>query len=185
MKYPWHSKRIVSSRGLASRGLASRILASAVSVFVLPALVVGGATLAPAEARAEVTSVACKVTAFLAEKDGDGTIPQDLKFLEEQLRDDSFAAFKGFRLLETKALRLGRDKPELAALRSGFKLTLSLLGEENTKLKLHANLLAPGREAPLVDTDYAIDDNGLLLVGGTRHEGGKIFFAIQCGKQTG
>ncbi|MCY1006323.1 hypothetical protein OV079_12280 [Nannocystis pusilla] len=134
-------------------------------------------------AHAEVKTVACKVTAFLVQKDGDGIIPAELKFLEEQLHDDSFAAFKGFRLLETKALRLGVDKPGLAALKSGFQLKLSLLGEVNSKLKLHANLLAPGRDAPLVDTDYAIDDNGLLLVGGVRHLEGKIFFAIQCGKQ--
>ncbi|HEY8379260.1 MAG TPA: hypothetical protein VIK91_22355 [Nannocystis sp.] len=168
MKYRSHSKRL---------------LTTTVAAVLLPGFVVGGAYLVPDVALAEVRSVACKVTAFLASKDGDGSIPEDLKFLEEQLRDDSFAAFKGFRLLETKALRLGLDKPAHAALKSGFQLKLSLLGEESSKLRLHANLLAPNRQAPLVDTDYTIDDNGLLLVGGVRHEGGKIFFAIQCGKQ--
>lgn len=159
------------------------LLAPTLAAVLVPGLVVGGVSLLPDVARAEVKAVACKVTAFLAQKDGDGTIPTDLKFLEEQLRDDQFAAFKGFRLLETKALRLGLEKPGLAALKSGFQLKLSLLGEDGAKLKLHANLLAPGRDSPLVDTDYSIDDNGLLLVGGVRHEGGKIFFAIQCGKQ--
>lgn len=163
--------------------LHMKLLASTLAAVLLPALVVGGVSLLPEVARAEVRAVACKVTAFLAQKDGDGSIPADLKFLEEQLRDDQFAAFKGFRLLETKALRIGLDKPGSAALKSGYQLKLSLLGEDAAKLKLHANLLAPGREAPLVDTDYAIDDNGLLLVGGVRHLEGKIFFAIQCGKQ--
>ncbi len=176
MKYQWHNKRNLS------RSLSSRLGALLVSTLALPAIAVSGVALASGEARAEVSSVACKVTAFLAQKEGDGTIPADLKFLEEQLRDDQFAAFKGFRLLETRALRLELKKPELAALKSGFQLKLSLLGEESTRLKLHANLLAPGRDAPLVDTDYTIDDNGLLLVGGTRFETGKIFFAIQCGK---
>lgn len=161
-----------------------RLLVPAVAVILAPGLVVGAVTLAPDVALAEIKAAACKVTAFLAHKDGDGTIPADLKFLEEQLRDDQFAAFKGFRLLETKPLRLGIDKPGLAALKSGYQLKLSLLGEEGAKLKLHANLLAPGRDAPLVDTDYTIDDNGLLLVGGVRHLDGKIFFAIQCGKQS-
>lgn len=168
MKYTSHSKRL---------------LATTVVAALLPGVVVGAAYLVPDVALAEVKSVACKVTAFLAQKDGDGAIPEDLKFLEEQLRDDQFAAFRGFRLLETKALRLGVDKPAHAALKSGFQLKLSLLGEASNKLKLHANLLAPGRDAPLIDTDYAIDDNGLLLVGGVRHLDGKIFFAIQCGKQ--
>lgn|SRR5690606_6935310 len=160
-----------------------RLLATTVVAVLLPG-VVGGTYLVPDVAHAEVRTVACKVTAFLAQKDGDGTIPADLKFLDEQLRDDSFAAFKGFRLLETKSLRLAVDKPGLAALKSGFQLKLSLLGEDSNKLKLHANLLAPGRDAPLVDTDYAIENNGLLLVGGVRHLEGKIFFAIQCGKQS-
>lgn len=161
-----------------------RLLATSIVAVLLPGVVVGGTYLVPDIALAEVRSVACKVTAFLVEKDGDGAIPPDLKFLEEQLRDDQFAAFKGFRLLETKSLRLGVDKPAHAALKSGFQLKLSLLGEASNKLKLHANLLAPGRDAPLVDTDYAIEDNGLLLVGGVRHLEGKIFFAIQCGKQS-
>ncbi|MCY0985907.1 hypothetical protein OV203_02120 [Nannocystis sp. ILAH1] len=164
------------------KSTTKRLLATSVVAVLLPG-VVGSVYLVPDVAHAEVKTVACKVTAFLVQKDGDGIIPADLKFLEEQLQDDSFAAFKGFRLLETKALRLGVDKPGLAALKSGFQLKLSLLGEVNSKLKLHANLLAPGRDAPLVDTDYAIDDNGLLLVGGVRHLEGKIFFAIQCGKQ--
>ena len=167
MKYTLHTKRL---------------LAPTLAAVLVPGLLVGGVSLLPDVARAEVKAVACKVTAFLAQKDGDG-IPKDLKFLEEQLRDDQFAAFKGFRLLETKALRLGIEKPGLAALKSGYQLKLSLLGDDGAKLKLHANLLAPGRESPLVDTDYSIDDNGLLLVGGVRHEDGKIFFAIQCGTQ--
>jgi len=160
--------------------MTSRILAPALSAFLVPALALGGLTLASPEVRAEVKSAACKVTAFLASKDGDGTIPQDLKFLEEQLRDDQFAAFKGFRLLEAKTLKLGLDKAAVAALQSSFTLRLSLLGEEETKLKLHANLMAAGRDKPLVDTAYKIDNNGVLLVGGVRHLDGKVFFAIHC-----
>ncbi len=160
--------------------MTSRILAPALSAFLLPALALGGLSLASPEVRAEVKSAACKVTAFLASKDGDGSIPEDLKFLEEQLRDDQFAAFKGFRLLEAKTLKLGLDKAAVAALQSSFTLRLSLLGEEETKLKLHANLMAAGRDKPLVDTAYKIDNNGVLLVGGTRHLDGKVFFAIHC-----
>lgn len=160
--------------------MTSRILAPALSAFLFPAFALGGLSLASPEVRAEVKSAACKITAFLASKDGDGTIPEDLKFLEEQLRDDQFAAFKGFRLLESKTLKLGLDKAAVAALQSSFTLRLSLLGEEETKLKLHANLMASGRDKPLVDTAYKIDDNGVLLVGGVRHLDGKVFFAIHC-----
>jgi hypothetical protein len=164
--------------------MTPRILASAFTALLLPATVLGGLSLTPAEVLAEVKAAACKVSTFIATKDGDGSIPVELKFLEEQLRDDQFAAFKGFRLLEAKTLKLDLDKPSVAVLQSGFQLRLSLLGEEETKLKLHANLTAPGRDKPLVDTAYKIDNNGLLLVGGVRHLDGKVFFAIQCAKKT-
>jgi hypothetical protein len=160
--------------------MTSRILASVLSASLFPAIALGGLALVSPEVRAEVKSAACKVTAFLASREGDGTIPEDLKFLEEQLRDDQFAAFKGFRLLEAKTLKLGLDKAAVAALQSNFTLRLSLLGEEETKLKLHANLMASGRDKPLVDTAYKIDNNGVLLVGGVRHLDGKVFFAIHC-----
>lgn len=163
--------------------MTPRILASAFTALFLPATIIGGLSLTPAEVLAEVKAAACKVSTFLAMKDGDGSIPVELKFLEEQLRDDQFAAFKGFRLLEAKTLKLGLDKPSVAAMQ-GFQLRLSLLGEEETKLKLHANLIAPGRDKPLVDTAYKIDNNGLLLVGGVRHLDGKVFFAIQCRGET-
>jgi len=163
--------------------MTPRILASAFTALLLPATIIGGLSLTPAEVLAEVKAAACKVSTFLATKDGDGSIPVELKFLEEQLRDDQFAAFKGFRLLEAKTLKLGLDKPSVAALQ-GFQLRLSLLGEDETKLKLHANLIAPGRDKPLVDTAYKIDNNGLLLVGGVRHLDGKVFFAIQCRGET-
>ena len=163
--------------------MTPRILASAFTALLLPATILGGLSLTPAEVLAEVKAAACKVSTFLATKDGDGSIPVELKFLEEQLRDDQCAAFKGFRLLEAKTLKLGLDKPSIAALQ-GFQLRLSLLGEEETKLKLHANLIAPGRDKPLVDTAYKIDNNGLLLVGGVRHLDGKVFFAIQCRGET-
>lgn len=166
---------------MISRNMTSRLLAPAFALLpVLPALVIASVAIVPAEVHAEIKAAACKVTAFLATKDGDGTIPADLQFLEEQLRDDQFAAFKGFRLLEAKTLKLGLNLPSTAELQSGFKLKLNLLGDEDQKLKLHANLLAPNRDKPLVDTAYKIDDNGLLLVGGVRHLDGKLFFAIHC-----
>ncbi len=170
----------ISASISASVFSASVLCVPVLSAFLLPAIVLGGLTLASPEVRAEVKSAACKVTAFLASKDGDGSIPADLEFLKEQLQDDQFAAFKGFRLLESRTLKLGLDKPAVAALQSGFNLRLSLLGEESTKLKLHANLTAPARDKPLVDTAYKIDNNGLLLVGGVRHLEGKVFFAIHC-----
>ena len=51
--------------------MTPRILASAFTALLLPATILGGLSLASAEVRAEVKAAACKVTVFLATKDGD------------------------------------------------------------------------------------------------------------------
>lgn len=157
----------------------NRLLGSLLASSLLP-VGVGGASLvlSPAEARAEVSTSTCQIHAVLATKVGDGSVPAELGFLAEQLRDDQFAAFKGFKLLESKTLKLSLGAPGLASMRTGHQLKLQLLGVDASKLQLHATL-ASG-EKVLVDTDYKIESNGILLIGGVRHPDGKIFFAIQC-----
>ncbi|HFE47190.1 MAG TPA: hypothetical protein ENJ18_17165 [Nannocystis exedens] len=134
--------------------------------------------LSPMEARAEAASATCEIYTVLATKTGEGTIPEDLGFLASQLRDDQFAAFKSFRLLESKTLKLKLGATGAATMASGHQLKLRLLDAEASKLKLHA-LLASDKRV-LVDTDYRIESNGILLIGGVRHAGGKVFFAIRC-----
>jgi hypothetical protein len=156
----------------------SRLFAPIFVSSLVPLGAVAMITLDPAEARAEVTSATCEVHAVLAMKSGDGTIPADLDFLAAQLRDDQFAAFKSFRLLETKSLKLKLGETEGASMKTGHNLKLRLLGAEASKLQFHA-VLASG-EKVLVDTDYKIESNGILLIGGVRHPDGKVFFAIRC-----
>jgi hypothetical protein len=134
--------------------------------------------LAPEDARADVSGANCQIYTVLAMKTGDGSIPPDLEFIGDQLRDDGFAAFKGFRLLESRALELKLGATGVADMSSGHRLQLTLLGAEQTRLKLRATLQAGDKK--LVDTDYKIEDAGILLLGGVRHPDGKIFFAIQC-----
>jgi len=164
MKYCKSMVRWILASGLSSSGVAVALGSTVI--------------LAPAEARAEVSGVKCQIYAVLAMKSGDGSIPLELEFLGEQLRDDGFAAFKGFRLLESRALELKLGATGVADMSSGHQLRLALLGAEQTRLKLRATLQAGDKK--LVDTDYKIEDAGILLLGGVRHPDGKIFFAIQC-----
>ena len=160
--------------------LFPRTLAPLFASSLLPLATVSGALLlAPvqAQAQAETASATCEIHTVLAMKTGDG-IPDELGFLAGQLRDDQFAAFKGFRLLETKSLKLKLGETGAATMTSGHQLKLQLLDTESSKLKLHA-VLASG-EKVLVDTDYRIESNGILLIGGVRHPDGKVFFAIRC-----
>jgi len=153
------------------------------TVFVgclIPALAFGPIALASTVtvAAPAASEVECRVHSVLAQKTGDGTIPDNLKFIGEQLRDDQFAAYKGFRLLGTQSLALKVKQPKVAALKSGHKLSLEYLGARDSKLQLHATLM--GEEKTLFKAIYGIDNNGLLMIGGVRGDGGKVFFAIQC-----
>lgn len=156
----------------------SRLLAPIFVSSLVPLGAMAMITLDPAEARAEVSSATCEIHAVLAMKSGDGSIPADLDFLSAQLRDDQFAAFKSFRLLDSKSLKLKLGQTDGASMATGHNLKLSLLGAEASKLQLHA-VLASGDKV-LVDTDYKIESSGILLIGGVRHPDGKVFFAIRC-----
>lgn len=142
-------------------------------------LVPAAAMTAPAVARADAKNADCKVHAVHVVKEGDGTIPKTLKFIEEELRSDQFAAYKGFRLLEVKSLKLALKKPANTSMKTGHKLGLSLLGGDK-RLKLHAQLTDRKGSGSLVNLDYTIDNGGVFMIGGSKYKGGRLFFAIQC-----
>ena len=148
-----------------------RLLAPIFASSLMPVgLTVAALVLAPVEARAEVTSAECQIHAVLATKSGDGTIPADLGFLAEQLRDDQFAAFKGFRLLESKSLKLNIGEPGSATMKSGHQLKLSLLGAEASKLRLHATLASGEKVLVVSNTSGARLET--YTIAGPRGSGG-------------
>lgn len=132
---------------------------------------------------AETEKAQCKAYSVLLTKEGNGEVPPNLSFLRDTLKDDQFAAYKGYRLLETATLKLAQKKPSLASMKAtGHRLSLQFLGVVQNKLKIHAILIGPKRQKPLVDTDYLSVNNGLLLVDGAKpvDGNGRVFFAIQC-----
>jgi hypothetical protein len=163
------------------RRLRTHLLASIVASVAVPVLAVGGAVLgAPTVVRAATERVDCKVHAVHLTKEGNGKIPKNLKFIEEQLKDDQFAAYKGFRLLDAKTLKLELNKPGTTKMKSGHATRLKLLGAEQKRLKLHATLTSPARTKPLISAEYVIEDKGVLMMGGFKYQGGRLLFAIQC-----
>lgn len=160
----------------------SKVLASLLSVVVAPALALG-VVATPAMASAAVEEANCQVHSIHLTKEGDGTVPRELKFIEGQLKDDQFAAYKGFRLLEKKTLRLDGDKPGKAGFSSGHRLELKLLSADAKRLKLHATLSDRGGKKPLVSTAYGIENGGVIMMGGSKYEDGRLLFAIRCAGQ--
>jgi hypothetical protein len=163
----------------------SRVLASVLATALLPAFAFGVTWMGPhTHAQAKVDKAGCQVHAVLASKEGDGKIPKDLAFLKETLQDDAFAAYKGYHLIDKKQLKLKIDKVSSASFKSGHKLRLTLLGGDENKLKLHADLTGRDGKTSLFGADYSIDNNGQLLVAAGQATvgeiAGKLFFAIQC-----
>lgn len=166
--------------------MKSRLLASALCAVLAPtAMVASYAT--PLEARAaEVKEAKCQVHAVLASKEGDTGIPDKLRFLEAQLKDDEFAAYKSFHLIEQKALTVKLEASSEITLTTGNRLGLSLLGNDDTRLKLRASLSSRDGSKSLLSTDYSMEDAGVLMIraGSHTYEGieGKLFVAIQCAR---
>jgi hypothetical protein len=140
-------------------------------------LVGGDALAAPAPA---VPAAECRVTEVLAAKEGDGAIPPELKFIEAELKDEGFAAYKGFRRLEVKALTLTQGSPGAARFATGQIVKLDLVARSGKKLKLRFRLVSDPSGDLVYDTDYTIDDNGLIIFVGPRRPDGRLLFVPQC-----
>ncbi len=126
----------------------------------------------------------CKVHAVLASKEGDGTIPKNLEFMKEWLTDEPYDRYKSFHLLGSKKADVVLGKAAQTDFKTGHKMTLSLLGGDEKKLRLHLDLTHRDGKKNLVAMDYSIEDNGLFFVqGGEQKLGdvtGTMLWAIQC-----
>jgi hypothetical protein len=157
----------------------SRILASSLaSLLAVPALFAGAVTLLnPSIVEASVTEATCRIHAVEARQDGDGTIPENLQFLADQLQAPEFARYKGFVLLDTKDFKLELGKVVDQKFKSGHNLELSLLGGEQDKLELHTNLKRGSKS--LVDVSFVVGSNQIMLIP-VRRGDQAIIFAYQC-----
>jgi len=126
----------------------------------------------------------CQVHAVLASKEGDGEIPRSLEFLRETLKDDQFAAYKSFHLVDKKTIGLAEAKAQSVTLSTGHQAKVTLLESDAKRLRLHLELTARSGEAPLVRTDYSIEHNGLFMIQAGKYKQeevtGKLLFAFQC-----
>jgi len=166
------------------RSPQTRLLAPVLAAVFAPVVAFSAVLATPAAAEA-ASKANCQVTGVVASKEGDGTIPPELAFMKETLQNDEFAAYKGFHLLERKALKLVPATKAETSFSSGHRLGLTLIGGDATKLKLHAELSNRDASKSLVSLDYTMVDNGLMMIGAgsfsDAKRSGKLFFAIQCG----
>lgn len=147
---------------------------------------VGESSVARAAAPAKVATASCQVHAVLASKDGDGSIPKNLAFLRDTLRDDQFAAYKSFHLVDQKRLSFPEGGQADSKLSSGHVVALKWLGGDEKRMRLHLELRGRDGASKLVSTDYSIEDHGLFMIQAGEHKQGevkgKLFFAVQCAR---
>lgn len=129
----------------------------------------------------------CEVHGILARKNGNSAkrIPANLSFMEEQLASDQFAAYKSFHLLELRTLDLIEgSSAEETRFGSGHRVKLQLVGQEKSRLKLHATLLSANAKRTLLDTNYQIRSGSIVIFAGGAHADGTLVFAIVCRSQS-
>ena len=163
---------------MTHRSIHSTLMASTLAgLLSVPAVLAGGAALlSPTVAQAGVTAASCRIHAVEASPEGDGSIPQDLQFLSEQLQAPEFARYKGFRLVETKDYKLELGKEVDQKFKSGHNVKLSLLGGDD-KLELRTELLRGGQSVVKMDMLLRFAQVVLIPV---RRGDQAIIFAYQC-----
>lgn len=166
--------------------IKSRLVASALAAVLAPAAVVSGIAIPTAVEAATVKEAKCQAHAVLAHKEGDGTIPKELEFLKAQLLDDEFAAYDGYKLIDRKAAKVKLAKASELKFTTGNRLGLTLLDNDDSRLKLRAELRSRNSDKYLLSTEYSIQDGSVLMIrAGSYTDGdisGKLFFAIQCAR---
>lgn len=164
--------------------IKTRLLAPIFASVLAPTLAATAVLAAPGVADAAVAKANCQVHSVLLSKEGDGTIPADLEFLRSTFATDEFAWVRGFILLERKTLKLKLDTRSDTTFKTGNKLGLTLLGGDEKRVNLHAELSSRDGTKQLLATDYGIESGGFLMISAGNYSdesrSGKAFFAISC-----
>lgn len=168
--------------------IKSRLMASALAAALAPAALVATTVALPSQARAddEVDLAKCGIHAVLASKEGDRGIPKELAAFKAQLSEDEFAIYKSFYLIEQKALDLRVGKKTEAKFRSGNRISMTLLGNDDTRLKLQLDLSNRDETKQLLSMKLSVVDGAVVIAraGPVEHQGvsGMLFFINQCAR---
>lgn len=159
--------------------------------WVLPAVLSGAVLLgAPVpEARADEAQPAAEAEAgaptsvrivvqIINASAAPGEVDARLLRVQKRLSDFKFASF---RLLSEKSLTLGLKSQETMALPGNRSLEITPRRfEKGGKLRVHLHLKSD-KNLKLIDTDYAIEPGGDLLVGGPKMDDGTLVVFIHHG----
>jgi hypothetical protein len=114
-----------------------------------------------------------------------GGVDARLQKLKPYLEKPMFGEWKKFTLLEEKAMQLSDNAPGKFALPGGREGTLTLLNilDEGGKQRLRVRLTVEKSDQKKIDTVFVVDEGGVVLQGGQKHESGKLILGVSCDKK--
>jgi hypothetical protein len=147
------------------------------------AVVLGAATLLAGAARAD--SATCEVPIIHATSGGSATdIDPKIDLLKPYLSKPPFTAWHEFKMLDRKVLTLSDNAQAQFTLPNGRTATLTFLGHTGGpgehRMRLRLLIDHPEKKHRVVDTTFVLDEGGVTLQGGTKHEGGVLILGISC-----
>lgn len=150
---------------------------------VLVAAVTGTA----GHARAQMTAT-CEVPIIQAQHNGDDghapTIDPKIERLKPYLQRAPFTAWRDFKLLDRKELRVAEKSSSSFVLPNGREATLTFLdhteGPGDHRLRLQMKIDDKAKATKMLDTTFVLDEGGVVLLVGQKHEGGILVLGVTC-----
>ena len=149
------------------------------------AAVVLGAAMLLAGGAARAESATCDIPIIHATSGGAGTdIDPKIDLLKPYLSKPPFTAWHEFKMLDHKVLTLAENGQQQFTLPNGRTATLTFLGHTpgpgEHRMRLRLLIEHPEKKHRVVDTTFVLDEGGVTLQGGTKHEGGVLILGISC-----
>ncbi len=147
------------------------------------AVVLGAAMLAGGAARADTAT--CEIPIIHA-LPGTGATQIDPKIdlLKPYLSKAPFTAWHDFRLLDRKILTISEGGSAQIMLPENRPATLTFLnhmgGPGEHRMRLRLVIDHPAKHHRVLDTTFVLDEGGVVLHVGTRHDGGVLILAVSC-----
>ena len=148
---------------------------------ILQSLVLAGGLLATGLAHA----AEAKCTLWIVHgTPGPGGVDAKLAKLKPYLEKPTFSESKKFTLLEEKSMQLTDNTPGKFALPNGREGTLTLLGilDEGGKHRLRLRLTVDKGDQKRLEPVFVVDEGGVVLQAGQKHEAGKLILGVSCDK---
>lgn len=152
------------------------------------ALVLGAAIVVGAGAARASETATCDVPIIHALPGGGATqIDSKIDALKPYLSKAPFTAWHDFRLLDRKTLTLQEGGSANFMMPDNRPATLTFVGhsvgKDEHRIRLRLVIEHPEKQHRVLDTTFTLDEGGVVLHVGHRHDNGVLILAVSCKTQ--